>query len=75
MVDHPWSLATNLHDVGVAGSLIRAILRHSDVSVTRQAYIKDDAVDPVVWRRWKRWNWQYATNMQPAPMPKTAKVL
>jgi hypothetical protein len=46
MVDHPWGLATNLHDLGVAGSLIRAILRHSDVSVTRQAYIKDDAVDP-----------------------------
>jgi hypothetical protein len=29
----------------VAGIVIQAILRHSDVSVTRQAYIKNDAVD------------------------------
>jgi hypothetical protein len=26
--------------------VIQAILRHSDVSVTRQAYIKNGAVDP-----------------------------
>ena len=26
--------------------MIQAILRHSDVSVTRQAYIKNGAVDP-----------------------------
>ena len=30
----------------VADIVIQAILRHSDVSVTRQAYIKNDAVDP-----------------------------
>lgn len=39
-------LATNLHEIGVADIVIQAILRHSDVSVTRQAYIKNDAVDP-----------------------------
>ncbi|MGB0125396.1 MAG: tyrosine-type recombinase/integrase [Silvibacterium sp.] len=38
-------LATNLHELGVADIVIQAILRHSDVSVTRQAYIKNDAVD------------------------------
>lgn len=39
-------LATNLHELGVADIVIQAILRHSDVSVTRQAYIKTDAADP-----------------------------
>ena len=39
-------LATNLHELGIADIVIQAILRHSDVSVTRQAYIKNDAVDP-----------------------------
>jgi len=38
-------LATNLHELGVADIVIQAILRHSDVSVTRQAYIKNDGVD------------------------------
>jgi integrase len=38
-------LATNLHELGVADIVIQAILRHSDVSVTRQAYIKSDGVD------------------------------
>jgi integrase len=38
-------LATNLHKLGVADVVIQAILRHSDVSVTRAAYIKNDAVD------------------------------
>ena len=40
------SLATNLHELGVADIVIQAILRHSNVSVTRAAYIKNDAVDP-----------------------------
>lgn len=39
-------LATNLHELGVADIVIQAILRHSDVSVTRSAYIKNDGVDP-----------------------------
>jgi integrase len=39
-------LATNLHELGIADIVIQAIPRHSDVSVTRQAYIKRDAVDP-----------------------------
>ena len=39
-------LATNLHELGIADIVIQAILRHSDVSVTRQAYIKNDGVDP-----------------------------
>jgi integrase len=33
-------LATNLHDAGVNDLTIQRILRHSDVSVTRRAYIK-----------------------------------
>lgn len=33
-------LATNLHDLGVDDLIIQRILRHSDVSVTRQCYIK-----------------------------------
>jgi integrase len=43
-------LATNLHELGVADGIadvvIQAILRHTNVSVTRAAYIKNDAVDP-----------------------------
>lgn len=39
-------LATNLHELGVADVVIQAILRHTNVSVTRAAYIKNDAVDP-----------------------------
>jgi hypothetical protein len=31
---------------GIADIVIQAILRHSDVSVARQACIKNDAVDP-----------------------------
>ena len=38
-------LATNLHALGIADIVIQAILRHSDVSVTRLAYIKNDGVD------------------------------
>jgi len=38
--------ATNLHDLGIADIVIQAILRHSNVSVTRAAYIKNDSVDP-----------------------------
>lgn len=33
-------LATNLHDLGVDDKTIQAILRHSNVAVTQQAYIK-----------------------------------
>ena len=33
-------LATNLHDLGVDDLTIQGILRHSDVSVTQQSYIK-----------------------------------
>ncbi|HET7349182.1 MAG TPA: tyrosine-type recombinase/integrase [Acidobacteriaceae bacterium] len=48
---HGWhafrrGLATNLHRLGVADIVIQAILRHSDVAVTRDAYIDRDAVDP-----------------------------
>jgi len=38
-------LATNLHQLGVADIVIQAILRHSNVAVTRDAYIIRDAVD------------------------------
>ena len=39
-------LATNLHELGVSDIVIQAILRHSNVSVTRAAYIKNDGLDP-----------------------------
>jgi integrase len=39
-------LATNLHQLGVADITIQAILRHSNVAVTRESYIIRDAVDP-----------------------------
>lgn len=47
---HGWhafrrGLATNLHELGVADIVIQAILRHSDVAVTRSAYIKRNGVD------------------------------
>ena len=38
--------ATNLHQLGVADIVIQAILRHSDVAVTRESYIRRDGVDP-----------------------------
>lgn len=37
---------TNLHQLGVADIVIQAILRHSDVAVTRESYIMRDGVDP-----------------------------
>lgn len=39
-------LPTNLHQLGVADIVIQAILRHSNVAVTRDSYIIRDAVDP-----------------------------
>jgi integrase len=39
-------LATNLHELGIADIVIQAILRHSNVSVTRGSYVLNDAVDP-----------------------------
>jgi integrase len=39
-------LATNLHELGIRDIVIQAILRHSNVSVTRASYIKNDGVDP-----------------------------
>lgn len=33
-------MATNLHELGVSDLTIQAILRHSSVQVTQQAYIK-----------------------------------
>jgi integrase len=48
---HGWhafrrGLATNLHELGVQDIVIQAILRHSDVAVTRESYIKRDGADP-----------------------------
>src|ERR1700747_2291291 len=42
---HGWhafrrGLATNLHDLGVADKTIQAILRHANVAVTQNSYIK-----------------------------------
>ena len=33
-------LATNLHDLGVPDKMIQAILRHANVAVTQNSYIK-----------------------------------
>jgi len=44
-------LATNLHHLGVSDKTIQAILRHSNVSVTQNCYIKSissDAVDAML---------------------------
>jgi len=35
-----------LHELGIEDIVIAAILRHSDVSVTRKAYIQSTGVDP-----------------------------
>jgi integrase len=48
---HGWhafrrGLATNLHQLGVVDIVIQAILRHSNVAVTRESYIKRDGIDP-----------------------------
>jgi integrase len=50
IVWHGWhacrrGLATNLHELGVPDIVIQAILRHREVSVTRNAYIKRSEVD------------------------------
>lgn len=42
---HGWhafrrGLATNLHDLGIADKTIQAILRHANVAVTQNSYIK-----------------------------------
>lgn len=47
---HGWhafrrGLATNLHGLAVPDIVIQAILRHSDITVTRESYIKRDGVD------------------------------
>jgi hypothetical protein len=39
-------LATNLRDLGIHDIVIQAILRHSNVSVIRASYIKNNGVDP-----------------------------
>ena len=33
-------LATNLHELGIPGKVIQAILRHEDVKPTQRSYIK-----------------------------------
>ena len=53
-VGQPWhgwhaarrGLATILHQLKVQDITIQAILRHSDVAVTRRSYIKTSGVDP-----------------------------
>ena len=47
---HGWyafrrGLATNLHALGASDIVIQAILRHSNVAVTRELYIKHTVVD------------------------------
>jgi hypothetical protein len=39
-------LATSLHEPDLQDVVIQVILRHSNVSVTRASYIKNDGVDP-----------------------------
>lgn len=53
---HGWhafrrGLATNLHHLGVVDIVIQAILRHSDVAVTRESYIKETVSTLRAWLR------------------------
>ena len=41
-------LATKLHELGISDIVIQAILRHSNVSVTRAACIKNDSIEPQI---------------------------
>ena len=58
------ALATNLHELGIADLVIQGILRHSTVEVTRQAYIKHNAVDARSLAAMKVWNANCATTVQ-----------
>ena len=40
MLSSPRGVATNLHDAGVNDLTIQRVLRHSDVNVTRNCYVK-----------------------------------
>jgi integrase len=61
-------LATNLHELGVADIVIQAILRHSDVSVTRRAYIKNDGVDARSQAAMEALEIEICTKHAPAPV-------
>jgi integrase len=79
---HGWhalrrGLATNLHELGVQDKVIQAILRHANVSVTQDCYIK--TTDPQAVKGMKKLERkvQHATNMQLAKQQqkKSAEVL
>jgi hypothetical protein len=47
-VEEPIRLRLKIHELqlGVVDIVIQAILRHSDVAVTRESYSKRDGIDP-----------------------------
>jgi integrase len=65
---HGWhafrrGLATNLHRLGVSDKTIQRILRHANVAVTQNCYIKTlDAVAAAAMQHFAR-SLQYAPNM------------
>jgi len=66
---HGWhafrrGLATNLYRLGVKDKVIQAILRHSNLSTTMNAYVKSVSLDATAAMR--TLEAIYATSMQPA---------
>jgi integrase len=66
---HGWhafrrGLATNLYRLGVKDKIIQAILRHSNLSTTMNAYVKSVSLDATAAMR--TLEAIYATSMQPA---------
>lgn len=68
-------LATNLHELGIADVVIQAILRHSDVSVTRKAYIKSDGVDSRSLAAMDALESAICTKHAPEPVAETGKLV
>ena len=65
MAWHGWhafrrGLATNLYRLGVKDKTIQAILRHSNLSLTMNSYVKSVSPDSVA--AMQRLEWFYATN-------------
>jgi integrase len=73
---HGWhafrrGLATNLHQLGVADKTIQRILRHANVAVTQNCYIKTaDSEVAAAMEQFER-SLEYAPNMHLSPIEKT----
>jgi integrase len=73
---HGWhgfcrGLATNLHQLGVADKTIQRILRHANVAVTQNCYIKTaDSEVAAAMEQFER-SLEYAPNMHLSPIKRT----